>query len=800
MARVAAFAVRRHGVADADVGEGAAHHHFVVAAAGSIGVEVRHVHGLLLQVFAGRARRLNGAGGRDVVGRHGIAEQGENPRAFHFHRLRGVGADREERRLLDVGGVFPSVGVAGVHFDGAPGVWAGEHVRVLALEHGGRDLRDGFLDFRVGGPDVAQEHVGAVRVLPQGFALQVDARGAGDGVGDHQRRRREPVRAHFLMHPALEVAVAGEHRGNDQIAARDRLGNRLWQRPGVADAGRAAVADEVEAHLIQRVLQAGRLQVLGDDLGAGREGGLHPRLGAKTLRQRFLGHQAGAKHHGGIGGIGTRRDGGDHHVAIAQTVVGASHRHGLRLGALAAQRQRIVEGAAHVGDVHPILRAFGAGQGWPNGRQVQLQGRGIDGFHAGFAPHPLRLGVGFHQGHRLRWARGQFQVADRLGVHRKEAAGRAVFRRHVGNRGPVGEREAVQSIAAELHELAHHAVLAKHFHHAQHQVGGGHALGQRAVQLEADDFGNEHGNRLPEHRRFGLDAAHAPAEHAQPVHHRGVAVGAHQGVRVGGDAPVLLFRPNGAREVFQIHLVADAGAGRHHAEVVEGALPPAQEPIALLVALHLDGDVLLERLGIAEAVHHHRVVDHQIHRREGIDDARILARRHHRAAHGGEIGDAGHAGEILHQHPRRAIGDLLGRWLFLGPVRQGLDVLPLHRAAVLEAQQVLEQDLQRHRQPRHIAGAALGCFGKAEIGVLAATNAKGLAGAETVAAHGFLVTPPWPGLSHTPAARCDLLCHSEPGWASHSQPSGFSIIHPSSARSSRGPRLKRATCLICSNS
>ena len=317
----------------------------------------------------------------------------------------------------------------------------------------------------------------------------------------------------------------------------------------------------------------------------------------------------------------------------------------------------------------------------------------------------------------------------------EEAASGAVFRRHVRNRGAVGEREAIEAVAAELHELAHHAVLPEHFHHAQHEVGGGDAFRQRTVQLEADDFGNQHGDRLPEHRRLRLDAADAPAEHAQPVHHRRVAVGAHQGVRVGDDGAVLFAGPDGAREVFQIHLVADAGAGWHHAEIVESALPPAQEPIALAVALHFDGDVVVERLGVAETVHHHRVVDHQIHRREGVDDVRILAGRRHRAAHGGQIGDAGHAGEILHQHPRRTVGDFLGVRLRLGAVRQGLDVFPAHRAAVLEAQQVFEQNLQRHRQPRHIAGAALRRLGKAEVGVLAVAGAKGLAGTETVAAH-----------------------------------------------------------------
>jgi hypothetical protein len=50
---------------------------------------------------------------------------------------------------------------------------------------------------------------------------------------------------------ALEIAVARQHRGDHQIALLDRAGDRLGQRPGIADAGGAAIADEVEAELVE---------------------------------------------------------------------------------------------------------------------------------------------------------------------------------------------------------------------------------------------------------------------------------------------------------------------------------------------------------------------------------------------------------------------------------------------------------------------------------------------------------------------------------------------------------------------
>jgi hypothetical protein len=54
-----------------------------------------------------------------------------------------------------------------------------------------------------------------------------------------------------------------------------------------------------------------------------------------------------------------------------------------------------------------------------------------------------------------------------------------------------------------------------------------------AGQLEAHDLGDQHGDRLAQHRGLGLDPADAPAEHGRAVDHGGVAVGADQRVGIG---------------------------------------------------------------------------------------------------------------------------------------------------------------------------------------------------------------------------------------------------------------------------
>ena len=185
--------------------------------------------------------------------------------------------------------------------------------------------------------------------------------------------------------------------------------------------------------------------------------------------------------------------------------------------------------------------------------------------------------------------------------------------------------------------------------------------GSSPAELEADDLRDQHRHRLAEHRRLRLDAAHAPAEHPEPVDHRGVRVGAHERVGEG----LAVARLHHAREVLEVHLVADAGVGRDDLEVVERGLAPAQEGVALAVALELELGVALEGQPLGEHVHLDRVVDHELDRHQRVDPPGVAAELLHRVAHRGEVDDRRHAGEVLHQHPRRRIGDL-GRRLGLG--------------------------------------------------------------------------------------------------------------------------------------
>ena len=116
-----------------------------------------------------------------------------------------------------------------------------------------------------------------------------------------------------------------------------------------------------------------------------------------------------------------------------------------------------------------------------------------------------------------------------------------------------------------------------------------------ALEVHADHVGGEEVNRLAEHAGLGLDAAHAPADHADAVDH-GVCCRCRRAYR---DSSMNRVRPPscarrgpstrgspGARSRFR----------RHDLEGVERLHSPLQELVALFVPLELQLHVEIERV------------------------------------------------------------------------------------------------------------------------------------------------------------------------------------------------------------
>ena len=266
------------------------------------------------------------------------------------------------------------------------------------------------------------------------------------------------------------------------------------------------------------------------------------------------------------------------------------------------------------------------------------------------------LGIGLHKRNLVLIPAGQAQIFDGLFINTKKATGRAIFGRHIGQCCSVGKAKRRKAGAIIFDKAANHALGAQHLRCGQHKVSRGHALCQCTGQLEANDFRDQHRHRLPQHRGLRLNPAHAPTKDAKAVDHRRMAVGANAGIGVSYRRAVnASARPYGLRNMLQIDLMANAGAGGDSLEIVERLGTPFQKVIAFGIALIFDFDILLRRLGMAEFVDHDAMVDDQMDGDQRINLRRVRLQRGHRIAHRGQIDHAWHASKILQQNAGRAI-------------------------------------------------------------------------------------------------------------------------------------------------
>ena len=390
-------------------------------------------------------------------------------------------------------------------------------------------------------PQLGEEHRVARGVLADGIGGQVGVDGPRERVGHDERRRRQVVHPHVGVDAPLEVPVAREHRGHGQVALPDGVADAFEQRAGVADARRAAVADEVEAERLQWLHEAGPLEVVDHDARPRRERGLDPGLRAQAPLDRLLGHQPGGDEHLGVRRVGTARDRRNDHITVGDLVV--RRRCGLggrrTRGALERDPVRVAGGAQR----HAVLGAGGAGQRRLHVAQVQADVRGVHRLgSARVVPEALGLGVRLHQCEVLLVAPGEAQVVEGHLVDGEHGAGGAVLGAHVADGGPGLEGQGGDAGAVALDEGADHAVIAQQLGHRQHHVGRRDAGLRLSGDPEPDDRGQEHGERLAQHRSLRLDTAHPPAQHAEPVDHRRVRVGPHEGVAEGAPVSVAKAR------------------------------------------------------------------------------------------------------------------------------------------------------------------------------------------------------------------------------------------------------------------
>lgn len=707
----AAFLAVRHLVFDAHIGKGAAHHDAVVPATRAVGVEFFARNAAFGEVFPGGCFGRKCAGGRNVVGCHGIAEDGERAHSRELRRRRKRHAEAVEiRRELDVGRIVaPAEERSRRRGNGFPFCRCIIERSVALGEHFGFDAGgDERVDFRLFRPNVFEVNGLPVRSRAERFVFQIDIDAPREREGNDERRRHEEIRFDERMNARFEIAVAGKHTRRNEFAVANRGLDFGRERTGIAYTGRAAVADEIEAEFVQIRRQARRVQIIRNDAGTRRERGFHIRGNAQTFFHGAFRDQAGGDEHARIRSVCAARNRGDDDGAVAQRS---------RLGCRALRFfAEFVERVFHVSEFDAILRAFRSGNGTRNRRKIKLDDfRVVDFARFRHAEKPLRLEIIAHDGDFLFVAPGEAQVVERFFVNREKAHRRAVFRSHVGNGRAIGERERCRAFAEKFDKFADDLRRAENFRHAERKIRGEHAFRERSREVHADNFRRLEANRLSEHSCFRLDAADAPADDADAVDHCRVRVRSDDGIRVENRSRGRFFFKNNAREIFQIHLVADPDGGRHDGKRFERALPPLEQFVALGVAGKILFDVFAKRVGRSRVVDLHGVVDDHIHRHERLDERGIASELGDGIAHRGEVNKQRHARQILQKHARDGKRDFRVGGLCGVPVGKRANVVFRNQRAVAVAKHAFEDDAQANRHFRDLTDSRLFKRGNAVV-------------------------------------------------------------------------------------
>ena len=315
----------------------------------------------------------------------------------------------------------------------------------------------------------------------------------------------------------------------------------------------------------------------------------------------------------------------------------------------------------------------------------------------------MRLVVIFDRGAKFVATACATQIGDGFFIHAEEAHGGTILRCHVRDGRTIGDRQADCAGAVEFDEFADDAELAQLLGDFEHEVSGGDAFFECSGEVNADDFRHEEGHRLAKHTGFGFNAAHSPTDDTEAVDHGRVRIGADE--RIGIEHAVFFEHAFG--EVFEVHLMHDADARRHHLEGVEGLLAPLQKLVAFFVALKLEREVLIQRLLRSSEIDLHAVIDHEIDRHQRLDHLRVLAELLHFRAHRGQIDQQRHAREVLQHNAGNGERNFILAGVLRVPVCQILHIRLGDLLAVQIAQQGLQHDADGNGQLRDFADTSL---------------------------------------------------------------------------------------------
>ena len=127
-----------------------------------------------------------------------------------------------------------------------------EHWLVHACELlGFNGTSDDRINFLIAWPDIAERDGLAIRTHPQRISFDVKAHGSSDGIGNHQRRRREERLFGIGVDTTIKITVTRENGSRVQVPVDHLLLNDGVKGAAHAVTGRAGKSDNPEAKCLE---------------------------------------------------------------------------------------------------------------------------------------------------------------------------------------------------------------------------------------------------------------------------------------------------------------------------------------------------------------------------------------------------------------------------------------------------------------------------------------------------------------------------------------------------------------------
>jgi len=273
----------------------------------------------------------------------------------------------------------------------------------------------------------------------------------------------------------------------------------------------------------------------------------------------------------------------------------------------------------------------------------------------------------------------------------EESHGCTVFWGHVGDSGSIGQTEVGASWSKELNELSDDTTLSEHGDASKNEISSGGVLWEHTSKFESNDLGQDHGNLLAKHDRFGFDTTDSPSNDTKSIDHGSVRISSD--ARIWVEDTVSLKDDLG--EPLKVDLVNNTVAWWHDGQVVESFLSPLEECESLGISVELKLFVLL--LGILSSgnIDLNGVIDDEIDLAKWVDLVWVTTLLLHGSSHGGEIDNSWDTSEILKEDTSWLEWDLHVLLRGVLPVENGLNVGRLDVEIVTVSNSTFEENSDR---------------------------------------------------------------------------------------------------------